>query len=1583
MATYGTGLKTPGHLRSNNYKRSRRNRIIARRIVLRLRRVPPDYDFAIFAYKQLHKQVQSSKPTKVDVSPTDKEKQSIVDKIRDIKCFFFEFLPAIWCVAPMLLHLLVTITILVQAQALQDSFINDSLDEANVTNNEYHFSEGNDGSENAIFEAFEVKKIIDTIDMAMACINRGESPTTIVERLGNFEWMQKEIYRLERAFQCGDSEKVAKCCANLERMKKGISNRFLNNSPPNEVTTSIQIFVKDNSGHLDKFDVSLDTTIAEFRARVCKMTLIPLEELRFNFAGKDLQDELTMYDYNIEMYSTLHLCGRLRGGCTPPPPTLSLKDGTVISLSLPLDPSMFYSKEEILKMTILYGKKEVLDALDSWAELMRKKHNMGTSTKSFGPKRTQATKLLPTKTNQTIREEDVKELLRGLVVGKDEWKRTVNAIAGDEPVKNPGAKGMRYGPTIPEIHRMIGYQEESEHVVEEDPPLITPDASCMSSAGSFFNSTDAANVDTTSTLEPVTPLRDGRWSREELKYAEALIQLFQEGWIPIENGTTLRAFLSSVLQCSPKRISDRFKGDMHEVTIGNVPPFLRDMQYFNDLDPDTIETTHSQLRQMENNLLRESDTLQPIFQQEASGPLAAIITEGDYLELVMSLALDKSLCDVAKSDTSLRGIGKRMKGDAATKRLGLIKSVLEGSGLGASSASTSSSAQRNEARGAQTTSTFEDGNTKLVENVLTKEMKGAELSNSSSSSQRSEAREVQTTSTFENGNIDKQEQRQPSLSQPTPIVSPSSAADTKPTFTTMKQEIHADDNILTNYELLQRVVSNLDWEIRPRPTRNRMSTVEIHDNKQADKDLRTQIMLLTREVFINNRHLDYSNKKIQQEVQNVAEHLLFYDHGYKEVKHLTERWEQRWEEAVLSGENDDPFKSNHKGRTAIVDQLERKYPGKMREYYERAQKKIGYTSTFEDLASNMNILAKEEGLDDFHLNKDSVWRWFKKNGGNLRSPKPKPQLTDDLKKRRLEWAKEMLQMIREGKWIVYLDEKWFYTTSLRRKIKQLPGQDIVLPTTVSRRNVPKVSDLLQFLCLFSIEFCLMCCLSLQVMNIGVVAKPVPSENFDGKILLKRIAEETEYQQVTYNRNFTDSAEMNQLLKGRDWQKLVEDPTEESGIPAMTLGELRGKIAEEYKLSDYIRDKIVLRNQCPWVDDETGKKPKATFYIKDGDWVPSVEDLEAWGDQWELRVRYEKGDKRVVDVNCDSEFMLSVMPEVGAAIREKMHFVDPDEPIYLVLDNAGGHGTDEAIEQYVTLLREEYNVICHHQCPRSPETNMLDLGIWMSLQNIVERLHIFQRHEKNALQRTVYTGFEDMDQIKFEKVAKRIEEVLRLIIADNGGNRLVETNRGRVFREPSSEPENENLAQDEESEELNQLYDAESPEEEEATTGFEVDRGTEDDELESDIIVSGDRTDANAPVTGNIQKQRSDICKECRKQRRMNAKCCRGMCKPCCDSNILYDDKICTAHGQRRERSRQGERDPTILVFPFPTQEEQLRKAASGLNELRVARESLPEVDSIVASEGSRASFTVMRSDLGRTHDGIYMNDHLIDFCMEW
>ena len=65
-------------------------------------------------------------------------------------------------------------------------------------------------------------------------------------------------------------------------------------------------------------------------------------------------------------------------------------------------------------------------------------------------------------------------------------------------------------------------------------------------------------------------LRRGKWTAEEEAYANRLIQEFKAGLLPLTDGTTLRTFLSKLLNCDPMRISKKFVGSN---CIGKVAHF--------------------------------------------------------------------------------------------------------------------------------------------------------------------------------------------------------------------------------------------------------------------------------------------------------------------------------------------------------------------------------------------------------------------------------------------------------------------------------------------------------------------------------------------------------------------------------------------------------------------------------------------------------------------------------------------------------------------------------------------------------------------------------------------------------------------------------------------------------------------------------------------------------------------------------------------------------------------------------------------------------------------------------------------------
>ncbi|GAA5827848.1 hypothetical protein JCM5353_005668 [Sporobolomyces roseus] len=76
----------------------------------------------------------------------------------------------------------------------------------------------------------------------------------------------------------------------------------------------MQIFVKSLTGSTLAFGVESTDSVSSIKSQIAAREGIPADEQRLIFGGKQLSDDLTLADYDVQRESTLDLCLRLLGG---------------------------------------------------------------------------------------------------------------------------------------------------------------------------------------------------------------------------------------------------------------------------------------------------------------------------------------------------------------------------------------------------------------------------------------------------------------------------------------------------------------------------------------------------------------------------------------------------------------------------------------------------------------------------------------------------------------------------------------------------------------------------------------------------------------------------------------------------------------------------------------------------------------------------------------------------------------------------------------------------------------------------------------------------------------------------------------------------------------------------------------------------------------------------------------------------------------------------------------------------------------------------------------------------------------------
>ncbi|KAG7389795.1 hypothetical protein PHYBOEH_007359 [Phytophthora boehmeriae] len=112
------------------------------------------------------------------------------------------------------------------------------------------------------------------------------------------------------------------------------------------------------------------------------------------------------------------------------------------------------------------------------------------------------------------------------------------------------------------MHQNTGMQQTADgYPVDSKAHVLDGTSHNAAATNSTPTNGDGTAATAAPAAAPPTAMRKGKWTAEESAYCDRLIEEFKKGNLPLAEGTTLRTFLSKLLNCDPMRISKKYTGD--------------------------------------------------------------------------------------------------------------------------------------------------------------------------------------------------------------------------------------------------------------------------------------------------------------------------------------------------------------------------------------------------------------------------------------------------------------------------------------------------------------------------------------------------------------------------------------------------------------------------------------------------------------------------------------------------------------------------------------------------------------------------------------------------------------------------------------------------------------------------------------------------------------------------------------------------------------------------------------------------------------------------------------------------------------
>ena len=356
---------------------------------------------------------------------------------------------------------------------------------------------------------------------------------------------------------------------------------------------------------------------------------------------------------------------------------------------------------------------------------------------------------------------------------------------------------------------------------------------------------------------------------------------------------------------------------------------------------------------------------------------------------------------------------------------------------------------------------------------------------------------------------------------------------------------------------------DIDFQTIPRIDIRRShsdSPIPVHDNKHADEG--TKWLMITTLARCGYEKMTKKERLILAEAVGRRESYIC---GYRSPFSGTTvmRWWYEFERSqYYSLEPNDTFKKkNRKKRRTYLGSIQQEFPDFLHKLYRYASKTIGHNANNCRIRSLMMRKARIDCPNcpirgKLHITAHAFREFFINNNGYYTKISTKPRLSEAQMKERIEFCEKYSELIKDDEFYhCFLDEKWFYCSTLRKKYKILPpnyaiGETMAdayvpIPRVRSRRNPCKV------------------------MYLGIVAPPNREHKFDGKILLKRVSTMEKAKQNSHStKRFSDDYHLNSLIcESEEWKDLYVE-----GMPSYAIFD---SIQEFYQLEDFTTDRLVL------------------------------------------------------------------------------------------------------------------------------------------------------------------------------------------------------------------------------------------------------------------------------------------------------------------------------------------------------------------------------------------------------------------------